>query len=112
MLIIPSLAPQIDAIENSVRKVETIVFTPAIKFSNALTVYQDHIVTGPLTLTVDRTNAINGGTAWVTLVANGTNIPTFSGMTKLANSGDYVNTTNAFNFIRFMRINTTVYYTI
>ncbi|MEI6317422.1 MAG: SwmB domain-containing protein [Pseudomonadota bacterium] len=74
-------------------------------------VYARYSITGALTI-ARGSSAIPGTQATVTLVANGTNTPTFSGFTELSGSSGWVNTSGIRNLITFFYDGTTYWYSI
>lgn len=75
-------------------------FTTAIPF-NGRKVLPRRQVTGAIAFTVDSANAFPFGSSWVSLVADGTNAPTFSGMKEWGGSAGYDNTAGVVNKIEF-----------
>lgn len=83
-----------------------------IDFSNVATSYASFSITGPLSFT--NTNSINSLFKYfnATVVADGTNIPSFVGFTKWKMSLDYNNTNGVSNYIVFFSDGNTPYYSI
>ncbi len=61
------------------------------------TVVEQLTITGPLAVSPDTTSPVAGGSCMMRLIANGTNIPTFSGMKEMSGSSPYVNTNGQVN---------------
>jgi hypothetical protein len=72
----------------------------------------DISITGATAFSVDDAPAaVNGGSCLVRVIADGTNTPTFTGMTRLG-AGAWVNTAATVNVVQFMRVAGVVYYAI
>jgi hypothetical protein len=69
-------------------------------------------VSGPLAFTVDSAGAIKGGAAYVRLIANGTNVPTFSGMSEHGSSMGYDGRAGIANLITFWWDGSEYFYSI
>lgn len=69
-------------------------------------------VAGVVAFAADNTGAIEGAQVVVDLIANGTNAPTFSGMTEWDGSSGYVNTAGVRNCITFFRRGGKSYYSV
>ena len=69
-------------------------------------------VTGAIAFTPDNTGAIDGVQVVVDLLANGTNIPTFTGFREWDGSSGWVNTANVRNCVTFFRRGGASWYTI
>jgi hypothetical protein len=67
-----------------------------------------HPITGPLALTSDDTGTKRGGYTQATLIANGTNIPTFDG----SPHPDWTNTANYANLVTLVNIGGYIYWAI
>lgn len=89
------LYTRVGALETSAR-----AFATAIPFSGSF-IMDDYTVTGAIIFTIDGTTPNVGGECIATLIANGTNAPTFSGMYELSGSSPYVNSLNQVNQIYF-----------
>lgn len=69
-------------------------------------------VAGAIAFTADNTGAVEGGQVSVDLIANGTNVPSFTGLTEWDGSSGYVNTSGVRNCITFFRRGGKSYYSI
>lgn len=90
---------------------QSVAFNASIPFTSAMTV-MSKAVTGPLTLTPNTTGAVAGFGTVLTIDANGTNIPVFSGFRKMANSLDYTNTAGWRHLVAFVYNGFGYYYSI
>lgn len=86
----------------------TTAFATAITF-DAYRSMGAYTVTGALTFTVNATGSAVGGETTLSLIANGTNAPTFTGLA-LAGSTAYDNTVGRVNEISFFRTASGYYY--
>lgn len=86
-------------------------FATAIPFDGPKYMPQQ-AVSGALAFTVNATGAQAGYFCYVRLVANGVNIPTFSGFTEDLSSFGYDNTASRINVVRFWYDGTSYWYSI
>lgn len=90
---------------------QTLPFDSALRFDRLNTVYQPHTVAGAILLTANQAGAVDGSEALVQLIANGTNVPTFSeGFRNV--SGVYDNRAGILNIIQIRRIGGIYWYSI
>lgn len=75
-------------------------FSAAISFRSRESMPQQ-TVSSVIAFTVDSTGALNGAEATVDLIADGVNVPTFTGFRRWGSSDDYINTAGVRNCIRF-----------
>lgn len=87
-------------------------FTPPLRFLNGKTLYSSTNITGALTISLDLTGAIPGAVSMIRLVANGTNIPTFTASFKSLGTNVWTNTAGTVNLIQFLYDGTDVWYNI
>jgi hypothetical protein len=89
-----------------------ISFTTAIPFNSALSYMSQRTVNSVLAFTVNSTGAVEGGSCTVDLLADGTNVPTFTGFREWDGSSGYVNTLNVRNCVTFFARGGIYYYSI
>lgn len=88
----------------------SVVFTNTLPLS-ANVVMAQHTVSGSLAFSVSGTPALMAVT-YCRLVADGTNVPTFTGMVEWGGSSGYDNTAGIVNNISFFNDGTTTYYSV
>lgn len=86
-------------------------FSTSIGFAGDYTMPQQFI-DGPLTFTVNSTGAVAGKMTFLRLVADGANIPTFSGFYKMVGSADYLNVNGQVNLVSMFYDGLTAWYSI
>lgn len=80
---------------------EEIDATNSIPFNSTAAIIEPLTVTGPVTFTVDTSDATPGSGASRRVIADGVNIPSISGMKEMAGSSGYLNTAGVVNLYLF-----------
>jgi hypothetical protein len=108
---VEDLETAVASLQNPPADPQAISYTVAIPFDGEK--FMDpHYVAGAVAFTVGAATPKLGGYCVVTLLANGTNVPTFVGMFERSGSSAYVNTLNQLNQIIFWFDGQRYWYTI
>ncbi len=115
-------ASEVDLSNKSARDVQAsissggsaaISFVAAVPFSSGNSVMPRTAVTGALAFTVNSAGAADGNAAQVELISDGTNVPSFTGMSEWGTSFGYDNSQAGLrNLIQFFRSGGLYYYSI